>query len=169
MQTLSLTAKTLTRDAFSPYGDVIEISEDNEQFPINYGRTQRHHALATVQLQEANDSAIISVFCSQPIVLPFRAEVMERHPKGSQAFMPLGSSPYLVAVAPAGEFNPESVELFLARPDQGVNYHQGTWHHYSLALDTPSNFLVIDRQGSGENCDEVELSPPLEFRLEAPA
>ena len=169
MQTLSLTAKALTRDAFAPYGDVIEISEANEQFPINYGRTQRHHALATVQLQGVDDTAISSIFCSQPVSLPFHAEVMERHPKGSQALMPLGSSPYLVAVAPPGEFDPCAVELFLARPDQGVNYHQGTWHHFSLALDTSSDFLVVDRQGAGENCDEVELSPALEFSLKDPA
>ena len=83
---------------------------------------------------------------------------MERHPLGSQAFVPLNGRPYLVAVAAGGELDPARIEVFLAAGDQGVNYAAGTWHHYSLALEAESDFLVIDRAGPGENLDEVELS-----------
>ena len=87
---------------------------------------------------------------------------MERHPLGSQAFIPLSGRPYLVVV---GRDKPENLEVFLAGPTQGVNYRAGTWHHYSLALEAPSDFLVIDRVGPGENLEEVVLNPQQRIRI----
>ena len=106
------------------------------------------------------------IFITERAALPFTADAMECHPLGSQAFIPLSDSPYLVAVAPAGQFKPQSVELFIAQPNQGVNYHKGVWHHYLLALREASRFLVIDRQGPGTNCEEVKLDPRLIFSVE---
>lgn len=126
----------------------------------------RHHALSTVQLSGENDEAIVSIFLTEPVALPFTAESMECHPLGSQAFIPLSDSPYLVAVAPAGDFKQHSVELFVAQPHQGVNYYQGVWHHYLLSLRGASRFLVIDRQGPGTNCEVINLDPPLTFSVE---
>lgn len=85
-------------------------------------------------------------------------KVMERHPLSSQAFYPLSTFPYLVVVAPTGELDPSAIVAFLAQPNQGVNYHRGVWHHYSLALAGISDFLVVDRISDDENCDEVRLT-----------
>jgi len=85
--------------------------------------------------------------------------VFERHPLGSQAFVPLRAHGYLVAVAPSGDFDPRAVEVFIAGPDQGVNYRKGVWHHFLLALHARGDFLVIDRAGPGENLDEIHLAP----------
>ena len=82
---------------------------------------------------------------------------MERHPLSSQAFYPLSGYPFLVAVAPPGDLDVSTIEVFLASSDQGVNYHPGTWHHYCLALHQGSDFLVVDRIADDENCDEVNL------------
>jgi ureidoglycolate lyase len=82
----------------------------------------------------------------------------ERHPLGSQSFVPLGGKPYLVAVAPPGEFDPAAIRLFRAAGHQGVHYHKGTWHHFLLVL-AESDFLVVDRAGPGANCEEVGLAP----------
>ena len=161
-----LRAKPLNASRFSLFGDVIELREDNVRFPINQGTAVRHHALSTVQLSGKNDEAIVSIFLTERIVLPFTAESMECHPLGSQAFIPLSDSPYLVAVAPAGDFKQHSVELFVAQPHQGVNYYQGVWHHYILSLREASRFLVIDRQGPGTNCEVIKLDPPLTFSVE---
>ncbi|MEH6591901.1 MAG: ureidoglycolate lyase [Halioglobus sp.] len=158
--------KPLTAEAFKPYGDVIEVSADNQVIPINYGLTDRHHNLANVDVSDNDGKAIISIFRSQPIALPFEVRIMERHPLGSQAFMPLGDKAYVVVVAPAGEFHPDAIEAFLARPDQGVNYHKGTWHHYCLVLESESSFLVIDRGGEGNNCDEVTLENSTSIYIE---
>jgi ureidoglycolate lyase len=155
----------LTRESFAPFGDVLQVSDDNQQLAINYGLTQRHHQLATTEVG-AEGEAIISIFRSTPVSLPFEARIMERHPLGSQAFMPLSGNSYLVVVAPAGDFDNSRMKAFIAAPNQGVNYHRGTWHHYCLTLDTVSDFLVVDRKGPGNNCDEVELDTPVRLTRE---
>jgi ureidoglycolate lyase len=147
----------LSRTAFAPYGDVIEVSDDNERIAINYGLTERHHKLAAPDVAEGKGWPMISIFRSQPIQLPFKIQVMERHPLGSQAFMPLSGNRYLVVVAPAGDLDVTLLRAFLVAPNQGVNYHKGVWHHYCLALQERSDFLVVDRGGEGQNCDEVKL------------
>ncbi len=104
---------------------------------------------------------IVSLFRGQPRTLPFTVTMMERHPKVSQAFIPISGRPYLVVVAPAG--NPPAVDdlkVFLARGDQGVNYATGVWHHPLLALDAVCDFIVVDRSGPGHNCNEVQLDTP---------
>ena len=152
-----VTPKPLTAEAFTPYGEVISVREGVEQYPINYGATTRFNALAHVNAATDGGAPIISIFRSKPLPA-LVLKIMERHPVGSQAFMPLNGRPYLVAVAPAGAFDPAKIEVFLAGGGQGVNYAAGTWHHYSLALGEVSDFLVVDRAGPGANLDEVELS-----------
>jgi len=99
----------------------------------------------------------VNIFRSAPLPLPITIRMMERHPKSSQAFYPLGDEPYLVVVAPPGQLDPAKIEVFVASASQGVNYHRGTWHHYSLATGGVSDFLVIDRIADDENCDEQVL------------
>lgn len=151
-----VTPRPLTAEAFAPYGEVISAREGAERYPINYGATMRFNALAHVDASTDGGAPIISLFRSTPLPA-LELKIMERHPVGSQAFMPLNGRPYLVAVAPAGELDPAKIEVFLAAGDQGVNYAAGTWHHYSLALGEVSDFLVVDRAGPGTNLDEVEL------------
>ena len=151
----SLTPCPLTADAFAPFGEVIEASDRAEVIPINYGWTTRFNALADVSVGDGR--AIISLFRSKPLD-PLVLKIFERHPLGSQAFMPLQGRPYLVAVAPAGDFDAARVRVFRAEAHQGVNYAKGTWHHFLLAQDAESDFLVVDREGPGENLDEVELA-----------
>jgi ureidoglycolate lyase len=151
--------EALTRDAFAPFGDVIEACNAVRHFPINDGSTERYHDLATIDLDSAG-RAIISIFRGQPRALPFAIAMMERHPLGSQAFIPLNDRPYLVAVAPRGEsFSQADIRVFLARGGQGVNYAAGVWHHPLLALEAVSDFLIVDRAGPGDNCEERELAP----------
>lgn len=160
-----LHAKPLTQKAFKDFGDVIEVSDDAEKISINYGLTERFHALTTLDVSEEAGQGIISVFRSSPkscceindMKGQLTIDCMERHPLSSQAFYPLSANPYLVVVAPRGEFDINKLEAFIAHGNQGVNYHKGTWHHYSLALGKTSDFLVIDRQGAGNNCDEITL------------
>ncbi len=151
----SLTPEPLTADAFAPFGDVIEASEDAEVMAINYGWTTRFNALSDIAVGEGR--AILSIFRSRPLE-PLVLKIFERHPLGSQAFMPLNGRPFLVAVAPPGAFDPAAVRVFRAEAHQGVNYAKGTWHHFLLALEAESDFLVIDREGPGENLDEVTLA-----------
>lgn len=162
-----VTPKPLTPEAFTPYGDVISARDGVEQYPINYGATTRFNDLAVIDTAVDGGRTIVSLFRSRPLAPPV-LKIMERHPLGSQAFIPLDGRPYLVAVAPAGDLDPARIEVFLASGDQGVNYAAGTWHHYSLALEAESDFLVIDRAGPGENLDEVELKDDEQIEVTFP-
>jgi ureidoglycolate lyase len=157
----TIPVRPLTGPAFEPYGAVIA-ARDSAWFPINGGTTRRYHRLATVELSGPEDEAQISIFRGQPFVLPLTLRGLERHPRGSQAFMPLERRPYLVVVAPPGPLLDEAdIRAFLARGDQGVQYARDTWHHPLLALEAESDFLVIDRGGPGDNCVEIELQEPI--------
>jgi len=147
----------LTADAFAPYGDVIECSDRCTVRHINYGHTDRFHDLAALDILQDGGAPLLSIFRSRPLPRPIPIKVMERHPLSSQAFYPLDVRPYLVVVAAAGAFAVENLRAFVAGARQGVNYHRGVWHHYSLALEEVSEFLVVDRGGTEKNCDEVFL------------
>lgn len=154
----SLTPEPLTADAFAPFGDVIEAAGATEVLPINYGWTTRFNDLAGIDTRDEGGHTIVSIFRSKPLA-PLVLKIFERHPLGSQAFVPMQGRPYLVAVAPAGEFDAAAVRVFRAEPSQGVNYAKGTWHHFLLALEAESDFVVIDRDGAvGENLHEIELT-----------
>ena len=143
--------------AFAPFGELIEASDAAQHFTINAGNTERYHDLARIE-PGPDGRVIVSLFRGQPRTLPFTVQMMERHPLASQAFIPMSGKPYLVVVAPAGEPpKVEDLKVFLARPDQGVNYATGVWHHPLLALEGVCDFIVIDRSGPGHNCDEIQL------------
>ncbi len=158
-----LTPQPLTAEAFAPFGSVIEASDDAVKLDINQGHAVRYDALAEVDVADGGGVAVISLFRAKPLgELVLRR--FERHPLGSQAFVPLSGKPYLVAVAPAGAFDPVEVRLFRAEPHQGVHYRKGIWHHFLLVLDE-SDFLVVDRAGLGDNCEEIALEPDDEIRV----
>lgn len=149
----------LNAETFAPYGDVIEATDAAKHFPINHGYTTRYHDLAALDITANGGKAGVSIFRSTPLAMPVAVKLMEYHPQSSQAFYPLSGRPYLVVVAPKGEFDVNKVVAFLAAPNQGVNYHAGTWHHFCLALEAESDFLVIDRICGDDNCVEVTLDP----------
>ena len=153
---IRLKPEPLSAQAFAPYGDVIEVGNARERREINYGNTIRFHDLADLEMG-TDGKGVVSVFRSKPLARPISLKVMEVHPLASQAFVPLSGRPYLVVVAGQGEFAVANLRVFLAGSKQGVNYRRGCWHHYSLALEEPSDFLVIDREGPGNNCREVFL------------
>ena len=144
----------LTAEAFAPFGDVIE-TRDRDYFMINNGSTRRYHKLGAVQLGKPEDNAIISIFRAQALTMPLTVKMMERHPLGSQAFIPLKGHPFLILVAPVGEIPyPGQLKAFITDGTQGINYHAGVWHHPVLCCAEEDDFLVIDREGEGNNCDE---------------
>ena len=152
MRTLKI--EPLTKEAFAPFGDVIE-TDGSEYFMINNGSTRRYHQLATVETAQPDDRAIISIFRAEALAMPLSIRMLERHPLGSQAFIPLLGNPFLIVVAPVGDVpQSESVRAFRSNGRQGVNYHRGVWHHPVLTIEKRDDFLVVDRSGSGNNCDE---------------
>ena len=158
-----LTPEPLTAEAFAPFGRVIEASDAALKIDINQGHAVRYDRLAEIDVADGGGTPVISLFRAKPLAEPV-LKTFERHPLGSQSFVPLGARPYLVAVAPAGDFDPDKVRLFRAEGHQGVHYGKGTWHHFLLVLGS-SDFLVIDRAGAGDNCEEVELAAADRIRV----
>jgi ureidoglycolate lyase len=162
----TLAIEPLTREAFAPFGDVIEL-EGAQQYPINLGTTIRFHDLANVDVTDEGGRTLVNLFRGQPRALPFEVTMLERHPLGSQAFVPLDDRPYLIVVAPAGDLDAGKIRAFVTRGWQGVNYAKGVWHHPLIALVEVSDFIVVDRGGEGLNLNEQDLPEPLWLTEEA--
>ncbi|MGF1695367.1 ureidoglycolate lyase [Vibrio lamellibrachiae] len=156
-----LEIEPLTKAAFAEFGDVIE-AENSDFFMINNGSTKRFHKLASADVEEQGGQTIMSIFEATPLEYPLTIKMLERHPLGSQAFIPLLGQPYLLVVAPKGD-NPSlsQCRAFLSNGKQGVNYLKGVWHHPVLALTAQDRFLIVDRAGEGNNCDEVHFEDNL--------
>lgn len=153
----TLTPAPLTAEAFAPFGQVLDVRQA-QQISINEGLTTRFNDLAPVQFDGEGAKTLINVFRSTPLSLPHKVRIMERHPLGTQAFYPLGGARFMVLVAPAGDtVKAADLQLFITDGQQGVNFNVNTWHHYQIALDQPSDFLVVDRGGPGVNLEEVNL------------
>jgi ureidoglycolate lyase len=159
-----LTPEPLTAAAFAPFGSVIEASDEAVKLDINQGHAVRYDRLAEIDVSDGGGAGVVSLFRAKPLDA-LVLKMFERHPLGSQSFVPLSGRPYLVAVAPAGDFDASQVRLFRAEGNQGVHYGKGVWHHFLLALDAESDFLVVDRAGPGDNLDEIALGPGEEIRV----
>jgi ureidoglycolate lyase len=152
-----LTLEPLTAAAFAPFGDVLEASGDFRL--INAGLCRRHHDLARIDVgQDARPG--ISIFYAEPRALPYEFALVERHPEGSQAFLPMTEHPFLVIVAPDLNGQPGQPRAFLTNGAQGINLHRGTWHGVLTPLYAPGLFAVVDRIGTTPNLQEFTYPQP---------
>ena len=103
-------------------------------------------------------AGVISLFRARPLA-ELVLKIFERHPLGSQSFVPLSGRPYLVAVAPAGDFDPAKIRLFRAEGAPGRALSQGRLAPFPARPRAESDFLVVDRAGPGDNCEEIALGP----------
>lgn len=153
----------LTRDAFAPFGDIIAIDPKQAHHPINGGTTQRFHDLSTAIATGEDAHVILSMARATPFTLPYTLTMVERHPEGSQCFMPVQPCRFLVIVAPDEKGKPGTPRAFLAEPGHGINYFRGTWHGVLTALDHPTDFLIVDREGKGPNLETFDYPEPWTF------
>jgi ureidoglycolate lyase len=159
----ALPVEPLSAAAFAPFGEVIEPTAAKQVYTINAGTAQRFHDLASLDCAHEGGRVIVSLFRAAARELPFAVRMLERHPLGSQAFVPLDpATRYLVVVAETPEATPRA---FLADAGRGINLRRGAWHHPLIALEATRDFLVLDRGGGGANCDEVTLAATWWLRL----
>ncbi len=157
--TRMIEVQALTAEAFAPFGTVIEAA-GKPSFMINAGRCGRYHDVARPQVLDAAGAVAISVGRSEGVSLPMSVDLLERHPLGSQAFIPMATARMVVVVAPDAGGPPGMPVAFLSEPGQGVQYDAGTWHGVLAPLDEGADFLIVDRVGEGANLDEVVLEAP---------
>lgn len=158
--TQSIKPLPLTQDRFTAFGDVIESSHAHAK-AMNDARFERFNDLCGVDM--ANGRVAVSIAVSRTATaLPYLIDTVERHPHGSQAFVPLSPCKMIVVVAPPSE-GVEAADLraFVTNGLQGINYHRGTWHMPLIAFESGQRYLIIDRAAGVSNCDEHTFDTPL--------
>jgi ureidoglycolate lyase len=162
-----LPLRPLTREAFAPFGDVIETTGAHH-YPINNGTTMRYHDLAKVETIGEGARTLVSIARGDAFTLPLDIRMVERHPLGSQTFFPLHSRPWIVVVARDEAGTPQPPLAFLVKPGEGglrgVNYHRNVWHHPLISLEAQGDYLIVDRGGEGNNLEEYFYETP--YRIE---
>lgn len=160
MSLRTLKPAPLTAERFAPYGEVIERLPAARQ-AMNEARFERFADLARVDAGAGGRVQLSIARARTKTPLPFRFDLLERHPRGSQAFVPLDGREFVVVVGPAGEsLDSDALEAFVSNGRQGVNYRRGTWHLPMIGLYEGQEFLVVDRFGS-DNCEELVLDEPV--------
>lgn len=164
--TIQLQPLPLTRDRFAPYGDVIE-SADTQRAAMNAARFERFDDLCAVDIAGDGRVAVSIARCRVATSLPYHVDRVERHPLGSQAFMPLSPARMIVVVAPPEEgVAAEDLRAFVTNGRQGINYRRGTWHMPLIAFEAGQEFLIIDRAADGANCEEHLLDEAVLLQAE---
>ena len=142
--------KKITKQNFSSYGDIIS-TEGITPIDINAGYAKRYDNLANINTSKENGESIVSIFSAIKRTFPMKIDMMEKHPLGSQAFIPMKETIFLVFVAPSGDKpDLDKLESFIIPKGIGINYNPGIWH-FPLISTEDMNFLVVDRKGSGDN------------------
>ncbi|WP_339854671.1 ureidoglycolate lyase [uncultured Nisaea sp.] len=154
----TIRAEPLTAEGFAPFGDVLEAT-GTPDFMINAGLCGRHHDLARPET-DTDGTLSLSVGRSEAITLPLSLGMMERHPHGSQAFVPMAGTQFLVIVAGDEDGTPGTPRAFLTNGSQGIQYRMNCWHGVLAPLAGPADFLIVDRVGPGDNLEEHHLAEP---------
>ena len=149
-----LEIESVTKENFEPFGSVIDVN-GAERILINQGTTELFHALATMDVADEGGAPILSIFRATARPAPIKIAMMERHPLGSQAFFPLSNHRWLAVVCAGAEPSVKGLRAFSVRGDQGLQYGKNVWHHPLLIMQETQDFLVADREGSGNNLEEV--------------
>lgn len=155
--TTELHLETLTKEAFAPFGDVLDVTGAPDKI-INQGLCGRYHDLANIDIVQGK--AGISLFKAEPRQFPITLDLMERHPDGSQAFLPMSFDPFVVVAAPDAGGKPGQPHAFLTTAGQGINFARGTWHGVLTPIHAPGLFAVVDRIGEGPNLQEHWFDTP---------
>jgi len=142
--------KKITRKNFQKFGDLIS-TKKIKPININNGYAKRFDNLCRINTSLKKGNTILSIFSTKKRKFPMKIDMMEKHPLGSQAFVPMNETNFLVFVAPKGK-KPEieKIKSFIVPKQTGVNYKPGIWH-FPLISKRNMNFLVIDRKGKGKN------------------
>lgn len=157
--TRSITTKPLTPEAFAPYGDVIDAKGAPDKI-INQGKCGRYHDRALVDVTPETGGRVgVSVFHAKLRSFPYALDLIERHPEGSQCFVPMSADPFLIIVADGPDATPHA---FVSDGTQAINFHKGTWHGVLTPLSGNGLFAVIDRIGATPNLEEHWLETPWE-------
>ena len=151
--------RALTAAAFAPFGDVLAATGAPDKI-INQGLCGRYHDRAALNFGPAPGRAGLSIFKAQPRALPLTLDLVERHPDGAQAFIPMSADPFLIIVAEGHDATPGALHAFITDGAQAINFHRNIWHGVLTPLHAPGLFAVVDRIGDTPNLEEHWFATP---------
>ena len=154
---IQIVPQQITAEAFTPFGDILDCAGDPDKL-INQGMCGRFHDRAGMDFDKGR--AGISLFNATPRSFPYSLDMMERHPDGSQCFIPMTEHPFLVIVAQDLGGAPSNPQAFMTQSGQAINFHRNTWHGVLTPLHAPGLFAVVDRIGAGDNLEEHWFDDP---------
>jgi len=150
MNNIIIKPKMINKENFKKFGDMIT-TNGIKPLEINDGYAKRYDGIATLDAKKDNGESIISIFSALKRSFPMKVDMMEKHPLGSQAFIPMKETTFLAFVSPEGDKpDLDKVEAFIIPKGVGVNYNAGIWH-FPLIATEDMDFLVVDRKGEGDN------------------
>ena len=155
-----LHSRLITATAFAPYGDLICAAGAPDKL-INQGFCSRFDDRAMLDFSDGR--AGVSLFDAVPRALPYQFDLVERHPAGSQCFIPMSEHGFLIIVAADDRGTPTKPSAFRTAPGQAINFHRGTWHGVLTPLNAPGLFAVVDRIGHGGNLEEYHYPTPYQI------
>lgn len=153
-----IATQPLTTEGFAPFGEVLDCAGDPDKI-INQGKCGRYHDRASLDFGPGGRAGI-SIFNAEARSLPYTLDMVERHPEGSQAFVPMTANPFLVIVAPDDQGKPGTPLAFVTAPGQAINFRRNMWHGVLTPLHSPGIFAVIDRIGESPNLEEYWFKAP---------
>jgi len=106
----------ISKENFANYGDLIS-TNNVKPIDINNGYAKRFDNLANINTSKDQGKTIVSIFTALKRTFPMKIDMMEKHPLGSQAFIPMKETTFLSFVAPPGK-SPEinKIQSFIIPP-----------------------------------------------------
>ena len=151
---MEITPQPLTREAFAPFGDIIDM-------PTTAGRFYYDDALGNLRTG-AGPSLSVALKAPTPD-RPLTSDMLERHEFSSQTFIPVDVGRWLIVVAPhAAQGGPDAKRKALAAivdGSVGVTYKANTWHHGLTTLDKPGSFAVFMWKAGSADEEFVPVEP----------
>jgi ureidoglycolate lyase len=160
---IEVSAIPMNETTFAQFGDVLDCSGEPDKI-INQGKCGRYHDGAELNFGDGRPG--VSIFSAERREFPYVLDMVERHPLGTQTFVPMSAHPFLVIVAPDEDGKPGTPQAFVTKPFQAINFHRNTWHGVLTPLFDPGLFAVVDRIGEGENLEEFWFDTP--YKITAP-
>ena len=149
---MNLEIKKITKKNFLQYGQLIS-TNDIESKKINKNTTNSFYDLVDIEVFGHDKKIRVNIFKAKKRNFPLKIDMLENHPLGSQAFIPLQKTNFIVVVAPiAPKPDINLIEAFYLSSEEGVNFKAKVWHFPLIAIQD-SNFLIIDKKVEKNNLE----------------
>ncbi len=167
---IRIKAIPVSREAYLPYGNLIEADESLPYRAANMGSAKRFNHLCNLENLRGDKAKLnLCVFRVSPLkTMPLELKLLEKHEYSTQVFMPMTGSCKYLAIVCLGKEDPEleSLRAFVVKGPRGVSYYPGVWHYPMTALDQGIDFsCLVYENGSQDDCRLMNLEKNILIEL----